>query len=594
LSKSLETIFIKARSARARGETDEARALFQAVLARYPGNLRAQRGLAALDQGAAGAPPGRAATIAGLTRAHLDELTELVRVGEAEAVIARAGALLAQYPRAFPLHSFIGEGQALLKRYDLAAAAYERAARLNASDGRIQARLGYFLQKCRRFRESVAAFVKALDLEPANHLTWSSMGQAQLDLKRTAQAEESFRKALAIEPDHLSSLTGLSRALIERGKLEEAESLARAYLRDNPRSADMLSCLGSALMLRGSLDEAKTVFDQALALQPDLASCLCNLGMLHLARGNFAEGWKGYDYRATRESVPEAYNCPGPLWDGKEDLAGKSILLYWEQGLGDSIQFFRYALALRDLGARVTVMVQDVLLPLLGSGGHDVDVICEVPQDRVFDRYGLLMSMPHAMGTGAATIPAPIPYLTADPQRVARWARHFGDHGFRVGISWHGSNHAESDLRSFGVDHFAPLARIPGVRLISLNKGAGDEQLAGLPEGVTIETAGSDFDPPGAAFLDTAAIMRHCDLVVSCDTSVAHVAGALGVPVWLALHDQPEWRWLRGRDDSDWYPTMRLFRQERRGDWSSVFRKMAAALEAHPERRRAEQTWSAA
>jgi hypothetical protein len=216
---------------------------------------------------------------------------------------------------------------------------------------------------------------------------------------------------------------------------------------------------------------------------------------------------------------------------------------------------------------------------LLSSLGG-VRLIAERQESERFDAQIAVSSLPRAFATRLDSVPAAAPYLAPEPERAQKWAARIGDAGFRVGIVWQGNPNPEVDMaRSIPLVAFAPLTGIPGVRMISLQKGSGVEQLAELPAGMRIETLGDDFDAGPDAFVDTAAAMMALDLVVTCDTSVAHLAGALARPTWVALKQDAEWRWLRDRDDSPWYPTLRLFRQTRRGDWSDVFAAMASELE---------------
>jgi hypothetical protein len=257
------------------------------------------------------------------------------------------------------------------------------------------------------------------------------------------------------------------------------------------------------------------------------------------------------------------------LWTGRENIAGKTVFLYVEQGLGDTIQFYRFVQPLLARGARVILSVQDKLVRLLDSATPRVDLVDSrtVPD---FDFHIPLVSLPLALGVAAQTIPAPVPYLAAEAGLSARWRERIGQKGFKIGISWQGAQGGVTS-RAMPLTCFSGLARIPGVRLISLQKGIGTEQLPAL---AAVESLGADFDTGPAAFLDSAAVMQNLDLVITLDSALAHLAGAMNRPVWVALKRVPDWRWLLGRNDSPWYPSMRLFRQEREGDWASVFASM--------------------
>ena len=271
-----------------------------------------------------------------------------------------------------------------------------------------------------------------------------------------------------------------------------------------------------------------------------------------------------------------------PLWSGAQPLAGRSIYVYAEQGLGDTLQFCRYVHLLRARGAAVVLAVQRPLRELLACLGSEIEVIGDDAPPPATDFQIPLMSLPLALGTRPETIPATVPYLSAQAADVDRWRERIGRDGLRVGIAWAG-NATHLDLgRFFELAALAPLAAIPGIRLISLQKGRGVEQLAGLPTGMRVETLGADFDAGPAAFLDSAAVLACIDVLLTPDTALAHLAGALGHPAWVLLKQVPDWRWGLESTTTPWYPTLRLFRQPRRGDWSGAIDAVHAALTQLP------------
>jgi hypothetical protein len=263
-----------------------------------------------------------------------------------------------------------------------------------------------------------------------------------------------------------------------------------------------------------------------------------------------------------------------------EGVAGSRGLVYAEQGLGDTLQFCRYATLLRARGAQVVLAVQDGLRRLLQSLGAGVEVVGFGDIRGEFDWQCPLLSLPRIFATTEDAIPSSVPYLEADLAAVSAWRQRLGDHGKLIGIRWQGSTGRADAGRSFSLQHFESLARIPGVRLINLQKGPGSEQLHELSTN-WVEDLGADFEPGGPdAFLDVAAVMQSLDFVITSDTSIAHLAGALGRPTWVVLKQVPDWRWMLNRDDSPWYPTMKLFRQRRQGDWEEVFIRMQREIEA--------------
>jgi hypothetical protein len=301
-------------------------------------------------------------------------------------------------------------------------------------------------------------------------------------------------------------------------------------------------------------------------------------GVARLRLGDYAGGWPDYEWRyKLKEFVMP--NFAQPRWNG-ERLDGKTILLAAEQGLGDTLQFVRYAAVVRQRCAKVIVACQKALIPLL-SNIPSIDQLflpgVELPH---FDAWASLVSLPGIMGTTLETIPAEVPYLFPSKDLVEKWQGDLQTSpGFKVGICWQGSPDYKADReRSIPLAEFAPLARVPGVQLISLQKGHGAEQMAQCSDSVPVADLASRLDVSSGPFTDTAAVMKSLDLIITADTAIAHLAGGLGAPVWIALAYVAHWCWIWERDDSPWYPSARLFRQTERGNWKPVFTRMAEAL----------------
>jgi hypothetical protein len=333
-----------------------------------------------------------------------------------------------------------------------------------------------------------------------------------------------------------------------------------------------------ALMGLDRLQEAVEACRKALSIEAGSPVASFNLGCALLTLGNFRDGWEAYDYRfamgGNKWVRSEAHAVP---WTG-EPLAGKSVLVLGEQGNGDQIQFSRYLPALSAVGASVYYLAPERLHRLFRTLGGSITLLSEIPTEARFDFQCSLMSLPGRFDRLELAIPTR-PYLKAEPERVAVWRDRLGDRGFRVGVAWRGNTYPNGDgFRSFRLDALRGLAALPGVRLISLQLKDGKEDLERLPPGMHVEVPGSDFDAGPDGFLDSAAVLTVMDLVISCDTSMAHLAGALGRPLWIALNHTPEWRWQRERPDTIWYPTARLFRQETNGDWDGVFSRMTEEL----------------
>jgi hypothetical protein len=361
------------------------------------------------------------------------------------------------------------------------------------------------------------------------------------------------------------------------GRLAEAVACYRRALERNPSLAEFWKNLGNALTRQAELEEARSCYEYALKLNPAYTECRTDLATTLLQLGDYQQGWVEFESRP--ETAEIARQIARPLWDGSP-LDGRTILLVAEQGLGDTLHFIRYASLVKERGGTVIVASQKPLLPLLETcRGIDYLVAQEgIPTD--FDVYAPLMSLPRIFRTTLESIPAPVPYLHARPELVESWRRDLRPLGrFLIGVAWQGSpGYALDRDRSFPLMQLAPLARLPGVTLISLQKGPGSEQIREASDQFPIVDLSGRIDRESGPFVDTAAIMKCLDLVIGCDSSLVHLAGALGAPVWVAHSFVRDWRWMLGREDSPWYPTARLFGQTRPGDWDGVFSRMVEAL----------------
>jgi tetratricopeptide (TPR) repeat protein len=431
-----------------------------------------------------------------------------------------------------------------LKRNDEAIVAYEHAVALQPDSIPVLLSFGERLQEERRFEEAAATFGKVVALDPNQSNGWLSLGAALLGLRQYADSLAAFRRGLALEPGSAVAYCNMSLAFMGLDRMQEAIEASR----------------------------------KALFIEAGSPVASFNLGCALLSLGHFREGWEAYDYRfvmgGNKWLRPEAHAAP---WTG-EPLAGKSILILGEQGNGDQIQFSRYLPALSDLGASVHYLAPDRLHRLFRTLGESITLLSDIPSDARFDFQCPLASLPGRFDRLDLQIPTR-PYLKAEPERVAQWKGRIGNHGFRVGVAWQGNRFPYGDgFRSFRLDALRPLAALPGVRLISLQLKEGKDELGKLPADMHVEVPGPDFDDGPDGFLDSAAVLALMDLVISCDTSIAHLAGALGRRLWIVLNRIPEWRWQRQRTDSVWYPTARLFRQETDGDWDGVFSRMTDEL----------------
>ena len=537
-------------------------------------------------------------------------LRKLGRIEEAVMSFDRALSISPDFAEAL-----FNRGNALrdLKRLEDALASYDKALNLKPDYAEAHNNRGLVLVDLKRPEDALASYDKALSLKPKSAEALNNRGNALLDLKLPEKALASYNKALSLCPSYVEALIGRGIALralrrsedalasydmalsLEAGSADALNNRGNA-LRDLMRPEDALANYGKALKIEpkfaGALvgqgnalvdlkrpEDALASYDKALNLTPDSAEALFNRGLTLLMMGEFAKGWAGYEYRWHRKAAsPRKFWSSGRSWYG-EDIRGKSIVVYEEQGLGDIIQFSRYLSLLSLLGADVTFLLRRNMHRLLQPLAPSIRLVDSIPNGKNFDFQCALGSLPGSFKTTLNTVPADIPYLIPEAQLVAKWQKHIGEHGFKVGICWQGNPTSAVEIgRSVPLRWFYAVAAVPGVRLISLQKYHGLDQLADLPIEMTIETPGKDFDEGPDAFIDTAAVMSTLDLIITSDTSVAHLAGALGRPVWLVLKLVPDWRWLLNRADSPWYPTMTLYRQNRRDDWATVFDRIATDI----------------
>jgi Flp pilus assembly protein TadD len=539
-------------------------------------------------------------------------LNHLGRAAEAEAALMTALRLNPKYPDAL---NNLGIALAARGRHVEAVACYRKALKLQANYPDACNNLGLAYKALGRFTEAEARFRAALAFKPDFAEAHGNLGIVLAAQGRTTDAEASYRAALRLRPSHREALNNLGVLLSDRGQWSEAEGLLREAVRLDPDAPDAYRNLGAVLthlkraaeaepMLRLAtrlapeapeghfnlgaalhdlrrLSEADMAYREALRLAPDFADAHNNRAYGLLLAGRYAEGWREYEWRwRTRWMAGGARGFAAPQWTG-EPLEGRTILLHAEQGLGDSLQFCRYAPLISGAG-RVIIEVQPPLKRLMTSLSDAIEVVARGEPLPDFDLHCPLMSLPLALYETSHAIPATIPYLAADPDDAALWrARLSRLAAPRVGLVWAGNSHlghpafaAVDARRSVTLCAMAPLAGVSGVSFISLQKGAPSAQAADPPAGMVL----NDFTARLEDFADTAALIDALDLVISVDTAVAHLAGAMGKPVWVLNRYDTCWRWLLNRSDSPWYPTLRLFRQPGPGDWDSVMRNVATAL----------------
>ena len=333
-------------------------------------------------------------------------------------------------------------------------------------------------------------------------------------------------------------------------------------------------------------EEAIVSYERAIHIEPRHKNANGHLSHTLLLLGQFDRGWKQYEWRKQLDEPVGNATYPQPAWSGEKPIVGLTMFIHAEQGLGDTLQFCRYAKRVQALGARVILSVQRRLVRLLGQLDPGIEIIGDGPPPAAFDYHCALMSLPLAFGTDASSIPAEIRYLSGEPARVEKWRRQIGEAGLKVGVCWRGTSVGAGTEKSFPLKDLYAISRVPEVRLMSLQKGEGSDELNSAFKDMLVISFGDELDPGNDAFLDTAAIMESLDLIITADTSIAHLAGALGRPTWVALKHVPDWRWGLEGDLTPWYPSMRLFRQRSRDDWKNVFAEMESELTAAATRRR--------
>ena len=568
---------------KAQGRPDLAAGHYRQALACRPDYPEAHFNLANLLR-AEGDPEAAATHYAEALRLRPDFRDALLSLAHCQQELGRREPAVETYRRFFrlepmPAADLAALGDALKAQGQplQALACYREAVEREPAPG-VYYNLGNTLHDLGEPAAAAACYRQALELKPDFAEALANLGLALEKLDRPEEAAASYRAALAFRPDYPEALYNLGNLLQFGGDLEEALRLYRRALAARPDFAAALVNFGSTLHELGRFDAAIAAYRQAEKIRPGYPEAVWNHALTLLQQGDFEAGWRLYESRWRKSGMPP-HGHSQPLWDGSP-LASRTILLHCEQGLGDSLQFVRYAAPVKATGATVVLFCPPALAHLLETVPGVDRVVCERELIPPCDCQAPLMSLPRLFGTTLATVPAVVPYLAAEPGLTALWRRRLAVHdGFKVGVVWQGNpRNRFGRSRSFPLAALAPVVAVPGLRLISLQRRDGLDQLAVLPEGMAIAVPPEPVDAGPDAFRDTAAIMGALDLVISADTATAHLAGALGVPVWLALAQVPDWRWLTGRGDSPWYPSSRLYHQISRGDWGGVFAAMADDL----------------
>jgi len=459
------------------------------------------------------------------------------------------------------------------EQYDKATERFSKAIEQEPQNSQYYNNLGVAFKAVHKYDKAIEVYRQAILLKPDYADAYNNMGSALNAQCRYDDAVRNYEQAISLKPDYTQAYNNIAIALQAMGKYDAAIENSRQAILLAPNYADAYNTMASVLQKQGRCDEAIAAYNQAIRLKPDYAQAHLNLSFACLLSGKFAEGWKRYKWRFSTNISTYLLRDHPNRWNGLS-IAGKKLLVVCEQGLGDSLQFVRYLPMVKALGLEVKFGVKralyDLFLQLPG-----VDNLVEIPGNAAkidFDFHVPLLDLPMIFGTTLKTIPAEVPYLFADPAKAECWKDKLNTEKFKVGIVWAGSpEHSNDYSRSCALKHFAVLTKIEGVRLYSLQKGTAAGQLDDFPEVTDLADQLEDFS-------DTAAVVENLDLVISVDTAVVHLAGAMGKSTWTLLPFAPDWRWMLDRDDSPWYPTMRLFRQEKCNDWQGLFARVAQQL----------------
>lgn len=585
MNKQLAKDVRQAKSFLNRGLLHRAEKICVSLLAKDPDDIAALETLAAV-RARQGRHKESIAAYDAVLAIDPDHVDALLRRGVCQQALSLWDEALADYNRVITLQPHCTDalnnaGIVLAATGDAeaAVASYDRALALRPDFPEAFNNRGVALKALGRYQEAVASFSAATGLRPDYFAALRNQAETLVVLKQPAAALACYERALQLEPADPLLYNNRSAMLRELGRYEEALLSAERALALQPHYPDALNNRGVVLGALGRHAEALQSFRAALALQPDNINAHWNLSLCLLRLGEFAEGWREHEWRWSKpEFLQHIYNFPQPRWQGYEDIRGRTILLSAEQGLGDAIQFVRYVRLVEERGAKVLLFVPEPLVELFAASFPGLQVFSETVGLPHFDFQCPLLSLPLAFATRMETIPASVPYLQAPVSRVAAWeAQWRATEPKQIGLVWAGNaSHANNSNRSIPLRALASLLSNDNCRFFSLQKGMTQEDrmwLDGFPQVSILDETLKDF-------ADTAAVISRLDLVITVDTAVAHLVGALGKPVWILLPFISDWRWLPGRKDSLWYPTARLYWQPKTGDWSLPIEQMASDLQS--------------
>ncbi len=433
------------------------------------------------------------------------------------------------------------------------------------------------VHKAGDYRHAEELYRQIVAEHPLYAAAWEHLGGAYADQEQFDKAIECYEQVLTIDPRHASALNNLGNVLLRLTRRREAIEFYDRALAIQPGFVSVHLNKANLLLVDGHIETALHHYEQALRHAPHDPDIHKNVGIARLMLGDFAGGWPEWEwrYQANEPALPAIGR---PLWDGSA-LYGKTLLLIPEPGLGDDVQFIRYAVWLKQrYKCRILFACRPKLRQLLSTCAGIDGWLEDMPLQQLppFDYFAPFLRLPAVLGHTLRDAPGDVPYLTADSALTEQWKQRLSAYrGRKIGIHWRVGHVQRGHLRMIPLNEFAPLSKIPGVQLFSLQKGPGSEEIANLP---AIVDLGRNLDENTGAFVETAAVLKNLDLLITCDTAIAHVAGALGVPVWVGLNKPCDWRWSQSGDSTVWYPSMRLFRQTTPGDWTPVMKNIEQAL----------------
>jgi len=502
----------------------------------------------------------------------------LAAIARLEAELARSNAGAAGFDELARLKLAAGDA-------DGAVGAYRECLARTSPSAALLNNLGAALIKAGRLEEAIATLESALAQEPGYHRALVNLGKALRTTGRLSESAARLHQVLSVDPHYVPALVNLGDTLAAGGSLAAAEQLLERAVNRDPTHVEARTTLGIVRLRAGRLPAALDDLRAAVALAPEHADAHSNLGHALFASGDWEAAWPHFEYRFRRAAQRDKLSPPAGVgrWDGKLSTH-LELWLIGEQGLGDQLQFARYGTLLAERGIRCVIVCHPRLVGILSLAGLGARI---VPHGTAAGgaaaaaaRWFPLMSLPAWHRTRADTVPAAGGYLAADPERIARWGKRLPIGCWRVALAWAGNPSVETGPyagRSPPLAALEPLMTVSNVRFLSLQQGVGAEALAAVDFGRRIECF-EDLDAGPHAFLDTAAVLKSVDLLITSDTAIAHLAGGLGVQTWLCLMHEPDWRWMRRGDTTPWYSSMRLFRQASPGDWLSVYREVATRL----------------